>query len=123
MHRLSRIIMALVFITSMLVAAGVQAAPSQAGVAQNYLVLYKGNAVATDAITKAGGTIVASYDKIGVAVVQSSNAGFAAAARKDSRVEGVSATAGFGIKVHDDVADAGAVANTPVIACASGVCI
>jgi lantibiotic leader peptide-processing serine protease len=114
MHRLSRIVMALVFIATMLVAAGVQAAPNQAGTAQTYLVLYKGNAVAADAIAAAGGTIVARYDKIGVAVVSSSNANFAATVRKDSRVEGASATAGFGIKAHDDVADAGAVANMPV---------
>jgi lantibiotic leader peptide-processing serine protease len=115
MHRLTRIVMALVFIATMLVAAGVQAAPSQAGTAQNYLVLYKGNAVAADAIAKAGGTIVARYDKIGVAVVSSSNANFAATVRKDSRVEGASATAGFGIKMHDQVADgASAAVNTPV---------
>lgn len=98
----------------MLVAAGVQAAPSQAAAAQTYLVLYKGNAVAADAIAKAGGSIVARYDKIGVAVVSSSNANFAATVRKDSRVEGAAATAGFGIKAHDDVADAGAVASIPV---------
>jgi len=114
MHRLTRIVMALAFIAAMLVAAGVQAAPSQAGTAQTYLVLYKGNAVAADAITAAGGTLVARYDKIGVAVVQSSNAGFAAAVRKDSRIEGAAATAGFATRLDQDTADAGPLpGNTP----------
>ena len=51
MHRLVRIIAALSILAATLIAAGVQAAPSQAGTAQTYLVLYKGNAVAADAIT------------------------------------------------------------------------
>jgi subtilisin family serine protease len=109
MHRLSRIVMALVFIMAMLVAAGVQAAPTQAGSSQNYLVLYRGNAVAADAIAKADGTLVASYSAIGVAVARSSSATFAANVRKDNRVEGAAATAGFATKLEGDVnaADAG----------------
>jgi lantibiotic leader peptide-processing serine protease len=107
MHRLLRIIMALAFIAAMILAVGVQAAPAQAGTAQNYLVLYKGNAVATDAITRAGGTLVANYNAIGVAVVRSSSATFAADVRKDNRVEGAAATARFATRIDSDV-DAGA---------------
>src|SRR5215210_4091367 len=107
MHRSSRIVMALVFIAAMFVAAGVQAAPSQARAAQNYLVLYKGNAVAADAITKAGGTLIATYNAIGVAVVRSSTTTFAANVRKDSRVAGDAATAGFATRLDRDTADAG----------------
>ncbi len=99
MYRLARIAAALVFVLTLAMAAGVQAAPSQAGTAQNYLVLYKGNSVATDAITKAGGTLVANYGAIGVAVARSSSATFAADVRKDNRVEGAAATAGFATKL------------------------
>jgi lantibiotic leader peptide-processing serine protease len=104
MHRLTRIVAALTFIAAMLVAAGVQAAPSQAA-SQTYLVLYKGNAVASDAITKAGGTVVAAYNQIGVAVVRSSNASFAATVRKDSHVEGAASTAGFATQFEGTVDD------------------
>src|SRR5215213_2264397 len=107
MHRLPRIVMALAFIAAMLIAAGVQAAPSQAGAAQNYLVLYRGNAVAADAIAKAGGTLIANYSAIGVAVARSSSATFAADVRKDSRVAGAAATAGFVTRLNQDTADAG----------------
>ncbi|GHH89299.1 S8 family peptidase [Streptomyces capitiformicae] len=44
------------------------------------------------AITKAGGTIVTSYDRIGVIVVHSANAGFAAAIRDVRGVESAGAT-------------------------------
>src|SRR5262245_27494440 len=68
MHRLVRIIAALTFVAATLVAASLRAAPVQAGTAQTYLVLYKGNSVATNAITAAGGTLVYAYNQIGVAV-------------------------------------------------------
>src|SRR5215467_13164571 len=58
MQRLVRIIGAFVLLLATLLAAGVQAAPSQAGADQTYLVLYTGNSVAGDAITTAGGTLV-----------------------------------------------------------------
>jgi len=109
MNRLPRIIMALAFIAATILAVGAQPAPAQAGTAQNYLVLYKGNAVAADVITRAGGTLVAGYDAIGVAVGRSSSATFAADLRKDNRVEGAAATAGFATRLSDnlDAADAG----------------
>jgi subtilisin family serine protease len=95
--------------------ANVGATPAVAGSSQTYLVLYKGNAVAADAIAKAGGTLVANYSAIGVAVARSSSATFAANIRKDSRVEGATATAGFATKLERDVnaADEVAAPNTP----------
>ncbi len=104
MHRLIRTITVLVFVTTFVV-TGLQAAPVQAGTAQTYLVLYKGNSVATDAITKAGGTLAANYSQIGVAVVRSSNANFAATIRKDNRVAGAVATAGFATQLEGTVND------------------
>lgn len=57
-----------------------------------YVVLYKGSTVPGDAAAKiraAGGSLVASYDEIGVAVARSSSAGFRAALARDNRVDGV----------------------------------
>ena len=116
MYRFARIVAALMFILTLALAANVGSTPAIAGSSQTYLVLYKGNAVAADAIAKAGGTLVANYDAIGVAVAQSSSASFAADVRKDSRVAGAAATAGFATRLNDDSA-AGAdapVANAPV---------
>ena len=99
------------------VAAAVVLASSSAGTATStYLVLYKASAVpndAADTISKAGGTLLASYDQIGVAVASSSDATFAAAMRANSKVEGVSATAGVATRVTEELerADAGSVAT------------
>src|SRR5262249_49730477 len=62
-----------------------------------------------------GGTLVASYNAIGVAVARSSSATFAADVQKDSRVQGASATAGFGTRLEGDVnaADNAATPNGP----------
>jgi len=98
---------ALILILTLMLTANVGVTPAAAGSSKTYLVLYRGNAVATDAITKAGGTIVTNYNAIGVAVVRSSSATFAADVRKDSRVEGAAATAGFATRLDQDTADAG----------------
>lgn len=73
---------------------------------QTYIVLYQKNSVPADAasaIRSAGGTLVYSYDAIGVAVVRSEQAGFAASLRGNSLVQGVSATGGFGVKNIGDL--------------------
>jgi lantibiotic leader peptide-processing serine protease len=107
MHRFTRIIAALTFVVATLVAAGLRAGPVLAGTSQTYLVLYKGNSVAASAITAAGGTLVYSYNQIGVAVARSSSATFAADVTRDNRVEGAAATAGFATRLDQDTADAG----------------
>src|SRR5262245_4186586 len=116
MLRLTRIVAALTFIAATLVAASVQAASNQAGATQTYLVLYKGNAVVADAIGRAGGALVASYNQIGVAVARSSSATFAADVARDSRVEGAAPTARFASRLGDGAdSDADAPAgNMPV---------
>ena len=88
-----------------------------AGTAQTYVVLYKTQAVASDAaavIAQAGGTLVSSYNAIGVVIARSDNSAFAANLLASKGVEGVSATAGFGVKVNDqvEVVDASALAGT-----------
>jgi subtilisin family serine protease len=75
-----------------------------AGTTRTYIVLYKQHAVASDAaarIQSAGGTLVASYSQIGVAIARSSNDGFAAAMKKDLRIKGVASTEGFGVQLPD----------------------
>jgi len=81
-----------------------------AGIERTYIVLYKQLAVSSDAAAKvqaAGGMLVASYPQIGVTIARSSNDGFAATMKKDLRVQGVSATNGFGVRLPE-AADSGA---------------
>ena len=80
--------------------------------AEKYVVLYKQEAVPADAVRsveKAGGTVVAIYDAIGVVIAQSTSPSFRANLVKDNRVDGASTTAGFEAKAapvetasHDD---------------------
>jgi subtilisin family serine protease len=70
--------------------------------AAKYIVLYKQHGVATDAGTKvraAGGTVVASYPQIGVVIAESTSPTFRDKLMRDSRIDGVSSTEGFGVKV------------------------
>ena len=78
---------------------------AQAGTMQNYIVLYGGSAVPADAaasIARSGGSLVYSYDQIGVAIARSDSANFRANILKDNKVEGASATAAFATKLNDD---------------------
>jgi subtilisin family serine protease len=76
-----------------------------AGAADTYLILYSKASVPADAarsIADAGGTLVASYDAIGVAVATSSSAQFRANVVRDARVEGAAATSAFATRVTDE---------------------
>ena len=69
-----------------------------------YLVLYKKHDTPTTVssdISRAGGTLVAAYDQIGVAVARSSSSSFASNLERDARIDGVASTARFGVKVDD----------------------
>jgi len=77
---------------------------ASSALAQNYVVLYKGNSVPADAansIAKAGGTLVYSYSQIGVAIARSDSASFGAAMAQDSRVDTAAGTAAFATQVKD----------------------
>lgn len=97
----------------------VAAAPMQyssTGVTQNYIVLYKQNAVPSDAasfVSKAGGTLIYSYKEIGVLIASSDNAAFTSNLRSDSRVQGAAATTGFATQLKEDTSDDGTQAPTP----------
>jgi subtilisin family serine protease len=100
-------------------AATIQAfAPiASAGATGTFLVVYKGTALPSTAaatIQAAGGSLVASYPQIGVAVATSNDATFGATLRaSDGSVKDAVATARFGTRVTDPsgvgVTDAAAV--------------
>ncbi len=59
------------------------------------MVVYRSasiSAASTAQLKSAGGTVVATYPQIGVAVVSSSASNFSTAVLKDAKVDGVSAT-------------------------------
>lgn len=85
--------------------AGATTAPATAaGPESSYLVLAPQGAntkAAQQRVTAAGGTVVASYDQIGVIVARSTNTAFATEV-KGSGVESVASTDGLGTTLIDD---------------------
>ena len=103
-------------------AGGVTAAPATlaAGTDQTYLIVYQAKAVPSDAakrISAAGGTLVASYNAIGVAIARSSSDAFKANVKADSRVAAAAATAGSAVQLNDDqqANDSAPTPNTPAV--------
>src|SRR5437660_11855834 len=75
-----------------------------AGSAQTYIVLYKTQSVSMDAanvIAKAGGTLVANYNAIGVVIARSDNDAFRSNLMKNSAIQGVPATDKFAMQLSD----------------------
>jgi subtilisin family serine protease len=88
----------------------------RAGTAQTYIVLYKTQSVSRDAanaIPKAGGTLVANYNAIGVIIARSDNDAFRSNLMKNSAIEGVAATEKFATKLSDDGVNDSAQLVTP----------
>jgi lantibiotic leader peptide-processing serine protease len=92
----------------------------RAGSAQTYIVLYNTQSVSADAaatIAKAGGTLVANYNAIGVVIARSDNDAFRDNLMKNSAIQGVAATEKFATQLPDegvnDSADALVTPNTP----------
>jgi subtilisin family serine protease len=84
--------------------------PYSAVNSQTYIVLYKTHSVSSDAaavIANAGGSLVYSYNQIGVVIAHSDNTAFRANLLRDRRVEGVSATANFATQVDNGFVDDG----------------
>src|SRR5262245_17489481 len=103
----------IVMLTIMVVLFGIISSGSviAADTSQNYIVLFAGQSVPADAsslIANAGGTLVYSYNAIGVAVASSASNTFRSNLLKDQRVENASSTARFGIQLTDRLVDAGA---------------
>ena len=98
-------LLSIIAILSMFSISMVGAAPVPSGTTQTYIVLYKSQSVPSDAassITAAGGSLVYSYDQIGVAIAQSGSEAFSANLSLDAKVEGVASTANFGIRLNDE---------------------
>src|SRR5262252_7001664 len=90
-------------IVGALLVAG-SAASGTNGATQTYIVLYKQQAVGSDAaasIQSAGGTLVYSYPQIGVVIAKSDSASFRSNLLKDSRVDGADATASFATQLPE----------------------
>jgi lantibiotic leader peptide-processing serine protease len=93
----------------------------RAGSAQTYIVLYSTQSVSMDAanvIAKAGGTLVANYNAIGVVIARSDNDAFRSNLMKNSAIQGVAATEKFATQLSDgnlddSAADAPVTPNTP----------
>jgi subtilisin family serine protease len=88
-----------VFAVAALAAAAL--APSAFG--QKYIILYKAHSVPADSTTriaKAGGTVVASWNDIGVVVAQSESASFPDKVMADNRVAGAAGTAAYGTRLE-----------------------
>jgi lantibiotic leader peptide-processing serine protease len=71
--------------------------------AANYIILYKANAVPPDAGGQAmfaGGELVASYDRIGVAIARSDDPSFRDNLLRDRRIENVAPTDGYGVRLE-----------------------
>ena len=111
--RILTLVSVLVILVSMAGILSVGAAPSEAsaqqpylaGTMQTYVVLYKTNAVSSDAakvIAKAGGSLVYSYDKIGVVIARSGNELFRSNLLLDKQVEGAAATTNFATQLSDE---------------------
>jgi lantibiotic leader peptide-processing serine protease len=86
---------ALVFLLTAALALALAGAAS----AERYVVLYKQHAVPADAastIQRAGGSVIAAYNEIGVLIAWSDSASFRTNLMRDARIEGASSTAAFG---------------------------
>ncbi|HEX6291627.1 MAG TPA: S8 family serine peptidase [Herpetosiphonaceae bacterium] len=98
--------------------------PAQAaGTMQTYIVLYKAEAVPTDAaaiIARAGGELVHSYGEIGVVIARSDNAAFRSHLLADSRIENAAATTGFGMRLQEDTVEGGPAGDLPNVPAADG---
>ena len=113
------VISTLVMIVSMMGVVPVAAASLpyvSTGVTQNFVILYKKNAVPSNAassVSKAGGTLVYSYKQIGVLIASSDNAVFRANLLKDTNIQGVSATTRFATQLDVDTTDSSSDAIVP----------
>ena len=101
---------------AVMAAAGLLGYAGAAGATDTYIVLYQQYAVPGSAlrtVSVAGGTLVASYSQIGVAIARSDNAAFAANLKATRGVQDVVATAAYAVSLDDalsavDTADADA---------------
>ena len=100
------------------VVAAVAAVFASTALAQNYVVLYKGQSVPANAaqtISAAGGSLAYSYNQIGVAIARSDSSTFAQKLNANGNVAGAVGTSGFATQLDGSVAD---TASSPLDAIA-----
>jgi subtilisin family serine protease len=113
--RVGALVLALSASSAVGLATAPQAGASSTGAIQTYVVLYNAGAStsgAANAVNSAGGTVVANYSQIGVVIARSDQTAFATTIRKQSKVEGVSATTSFGVGLTGEEA-ASVTADAP----------
>jgi subtilisin family serine protease len=90
--------------------------PHEAGTMQTFVILYKSNAIPSDAATviaNAGGNLVYSYDEIGVVIASSDNELFSSNLLVNKKIQGVSSTEGFGVQHSDEFVEFYDVSGPP----------
>ncbi|MGE5262391.1 MAG: S8 family serine peptidase [Acidobacteriota bacterium] len=117
MKPLVRIGIAIVVGVAMLVLFTPQVLPVHAAATQTYIVLYNSQAVPANAAStfaSAGGSLVYSYNEIGVAIAQSDNASFGSnLAALDASVQGAVATARFATRLDESASNGTDAVVTP----------
>jgi subtilisin family serine protease len=89
-------------------AFAVTSSGANASATQTYIVLYKQSALPANVestIRNAGGTLVAAYSEIGVAIARSDSTSFRQSLLSDSKIEGAAASDGFGVRLPDTTAE------------------
>lgn len=107
-HRIGRAAAAALLASGLLSALPATTVATNSAGEQTYLVVYNQPSVPSDAstsIARAGGSLVQSYDAIGVAVATSSNASFRANARQDARVDDAAMSVKGVVRLKDRVGD------------------
>jgi subtilisin family serine protease len=93
--------------------------PAAPAAADTYLVVYRGADVpakAASTVQQAGGKLVASYGRIGVAVARSNSSSFDERMEQDARVAGAESTAGFGVSLRDAGTEDGGADGAGILA-------
>jgi subtilisin family serine protease len=121
MHVRFRVLLFALLAAAVFVTAANASTSSGAGSAANYIVLYKAQAVPSDAastIAAAGGSLVYTYSQIGVVIARSDSTSFRDNLLKDTRIENASATAPFATRLPNEQVEAGGpdggLPNSPV---------
>lgn len=102
---MSRKLILLIILIASLALVTTALANADTAVEETYIILYNRSAVPSDAaatIANAGGTLVYSYDAIGVAIARSADPNFGKVMKRAKGVQGAAATTGFGVQLEAD---------------------
>ncbi len=123
MYRFVKISLTLIVAVSLMTLAAPSSAPTQADATETYIVVYKQQRVPANAgnvIAKAGGTLVYSYDQIGVVIAESDSTSFRDNLLEHSRIENAASTEGFAVKLGDEFSSADVIRSGDVLSTTDG---